>query len=142
MNKEVELKELKALLYVLENVIDGSNLDTSRGICSNVRRRLRCLNIVDALYFHDTFNEFIDANKNSYWYSGSPLYPISDVDNLSLNGVHMYDNAVKKGTLWVGKYGDTRRLVLDKYYEYLEKRLEALTRKSMWQRLTAWYRGL
>lgn len=127
MRKELEIAELKALLYVLENVIDGSNLDTSGGICSNVRRRLRCLNIVDALYFHDTFNEFIKANKHSYWYSGNPMYPISDLENLTLNGSHMYDNAVRKGALWKGTYGDTRRLVLDKYYKYLEKRLEALT---------------
>ena len=140
MNKEVELKELKALLYILENMTSGIDLDISIGICSNVRSMSRHLNILDAWYFEYTFKKFVLENKHSTWYSGDLTYPILDFDKPDIDAARAFTQAYIKGTLWEGTYGDTRRLVLDKYYKYLEKRLKALTRKSLWQRLKDWLR--
>lgn len=139
MNKEYEIRELRILLDIVEGMISGIGLNMSKGICQHLSRGLA--NKLGCLYISsDTFGSFIEENMREEWYSGNSTYPITDPDNPYDSGVGMFIKAAKKGVLWKGAYGDNRRLVLTQYRGYLEKRLEALTRKSMWQRLKDWLR--
>lgn len=139
MSKESEIRELKAILSIIEGMVSGGSLNTSVGICCNIGIPL-ALDFRSSYRFKDTFKGFIEHNRHSTWYSGDYTFPIVDLDTPDIDANRAFTQASIKGTLWDGTYGDTRRLILDKYYKYLEKRLKALTRKSLWQRLKDWLR--
>lgn len=139
VNKESEIRELKAILSIIEGMVSGSSLNTSVGICCNIGIPL-ALDFRSSYRFKDTFKGFIKHNRHSTWYSGDYTFPIINLDTPDIDANRAFIQADIKGTLWSGTYGETRCLVLVQYRRYLEKRLEALTRKSMWQRLKDWLR--